>query len=117
VRIIQIIPSLAAGGLERVATTLTVALAVAGDDVTVCTRGATHHRANERALVDAGVETRRWWGDGAHRHPATEMFPRAPLPVTEMLARSTIAVPFYRDLSALQIQTVTGAVRSVLPVR
>jgi dTDP-4-amino-4,6-dideoxygalactose transaminase len=71
----------------------------------------------ERALVDAGVETRRWWGDGAHRHPATEIFPRAPLPVTEMLARSTIAVPFYRDLSALQIQTVTGAVRSVLPVR
>jgi glycosyltransferase involved in cell wall biosynthesis len=34
---------------------LTVALAAAGDDVTVCTRGATHHRANERALLEAGI--------------------------------------------------------------
>jgi dTDP-4-amino-4,6-dideoxygalactose transaminase len=71
----------------------------------------------ELALAGAGVETRQWWGVGAHRHLATEMFPRAPLPVTEMLARSTIAMPFYRDLSVSQIQTVTGAIRSVLPAR
>jgi dTDP-4-amino-4,6-dideoxygalactose transaminase len=71
----------------------------------------------ERALAGAGVETRRWWGDGAHRHPATEKFPRAPLPVTEMLARSTISVPFYRDLDSSQIQTVTDAIRSALPAQ
>ncbi|HJP68189.1 MAG TPA: aminotransferase class I/II-fold pyridoxal phosphate-dependent enzyme, partial [Sphingomicrobium sp.] len=69
----------------------------------------------ESALAAAGVETRRWWGDGAHRHPATETFPRGPLPVTEMLARSTISVPFYRDLDLPQIQTVTGAIQSILP--
>ena len=71
----------------------------------------------ERALAGAGVETRRWWGDGAHRHPATEKIPRAPLPVTEMLARSTISVPFYRDLDSSQIQTVTDAIRSALPAQ
>ena len=71
----------------------------------------------ERALADAGVETRRWWGDGAHRHPSTAAFPCSPLPVTEMLARSTISVPFYRDLDLSKIETVTGAIRSVLPVQ
>jgi dTDP-4-amino-4,6-dideoxygalactose transaminase len=71
----------------------------------------------ERALAGAGVETRRWWGDGAHRHPATEMFPRAALPVTEGLARSTISVPFYRDIDLPQIQTVASAIRSVLPAQ
>jgi dTDP-4-amino-4,6-dideoxygalactose transaminase len=53
----------------------------------------------EGALARAGVETRRWWGAGAHRHPPTEGLARDPLPVTEMLAESTLGVPFYRDLA------------------
>jgi dTDP-4-amino-4,6-dideoxygalactose transaminase len=52
----------------------------------------------EAALTRGGVETRRWWGAGAHRHPPTEALRRDPLPVTEMLVESTLAVPFYRDL-------------------
>jgi len=52
----------------------------------------------EAALTRGGVETRRWWGDGAHRHPPTATLPRDELPVTEMLTESTLAVPFYRDL-------------------
>jgi dTDP-4-amino-4,6-dideoxygalactose transaminase len=71
----------------------------------------------ERALARAGIETRRWWGDGAHRHPATEMFPRDALPVTEMLVRSTISVPFYRDIGLSQIETVAGVIRSLLPAQ
>jgi glycosyltransferase involved in cell wall biosynthesis len=58
-RIIQIIPTLAAGGLERVATTLAIGLAAGGDHVVVCTRGATDHRANELALQRAGVPIER----------------------------------------------------------
>lgn len=76
-RIIQIIPSLAAGGLERVATTLTVALAEGGDELVVCTRGATHHRANERALLEAGI--------------AIELVPR-PRPRPRQLLRSARAI-------------------------
>jgi dTDP-4-amino-4,6-dideoxygalactose transaminase len=68
----------------------------------------------ERALAEAGVETRRWWGDGAHLHPSTAGFPRRALPVTEMLAKSTISVPFYRDLDPAHIDTVSAVVRAVV---
>jgi dTDP-4-amino-4,6-dideoxygalactose transaminase len=71
----------------------------------------------ERVLAAAGVETRRWWGDGAHLHPSTAMFPRAALPVTEQLAKSTLSVPFYRDLNQTQIETVTAAIRTAMSAR
>jgi dTDP-4-amino-4,6-dideoxygalactose transaminase len=62
------------------------------------------------ALAADGIETRQWWGTGAHAHPATIAFPRAPLPVSETLARSTIAVPLYRDLDAKHIMYITERV-------
>ena len=52
----------------------------------------------EQSLADCDIETRRWWGAGAHAHPATASFPRTALPATDTLARSTLAVPFYRDI-------------------
>jgi dTDP-4-amino-4,6-dideoxygalactose transaminase len=67
----------------------------------------------ELALADAGIETRHWWGTGAHAHPATAQFPRAPLPVTEALAGSTFAVPFYRGLASTEIQSVCNAMLAV----
>ncbi|MEP6813403.1 MAG: glycosyltransferase [Actinomycetota bacterium] len=51
----QIIPTLSAGGLERVATSLTLRLAADGDDVVVCTRGATTHLVFRDELVAAGI--------------------------------------------------------------
>ena len=68
----------------------------------------------ERALADAGVETRRWWGQGAHLHPSTTAFPRSALPVTETLAKSTLSVPFYRDVDPAEIEKVAGVVRAVV---
>ena len=65
----------------------------------------------EHALSSAGIETRRWWGDGTHRHPSTAMFPRGVLPVTETLAKSTLSVPFYRELGLAQIEKVADALR------
>ena len=65
-----------------------------------------------KSLADNGVETRRWWGNGAHLHPATKEFPRTAVPVTETLARSTLAVPFSRDISATEISRVAEAVLS-----
>lgn len=64
----------------------------------------------EQALAAAGIDTRRWWGEGAHAHPATSAFPRGPLPTAEALARSTIAVPFFRDLQAADVQRVADHV-------
>jgi dTDP-4-amino-4,6-dideoxygalactose transaminase len=66
----------------------------------------------ESALAQAEVETRRWWGEGAHAHPATAAFPRASLPATEALAHSTIAVPFFRDLGPADIRRVAECVLS-----
>jgi dTDP-4-amino-4,6-dideoxygalactose transaminase len=60
----------------------------------------------ERSLHAAGIETRRWWGHGAHVHPATARYPRMSLPVTEALAKTTIAVPHYRDLGADQVARI-----------
>jgi dTDP-4-amino-4,6-dideoxygalactose transaminase len=60
----------------------------------------------EIMLQKAGIETRRWWGDGAHTHPSTVHLPRTAVPVTDQLARSTIAVPFYRDMEAVEIDRV-----------
>jgi dTDP-4-amino-4,6-dideoxygalactose transaminase len=69
----------------------------------------------EQALADAGVETRRWWGEGAHAHAATVTFPRSALPTTQTLARSTLSLPFYRDLEPAQIEHVSEAVLAVTP--
>jgi dTDP-4-amino-4,6-dideoxygalactose transaminase len=68
----------------------------------------------ERALAARRIETRRWWGLGAHAHPATAHHPRTSLPVTEMLAKSTIGVPFYRDLALGAISKIARMVRTTL---
>jgi dTDP-4-amino-4,6-dideoxygalactose transaminase len=57
-------------------------------------------------LAQSGIETRRWWGVGAHAHAATRGFPCGAIPTTEALARSTIALPFSRDLRRADIERV-----------
>lgn len=54
-RIIQVVPSLAAGGLERIATTLSVRLAGSGDDIVVAMSSDHTNRAFEAELRGAGV--------------------------------------------------------------
>jgi dTDP-4-amino-4,6-dideoxygalactose transaminase len=75
------------------------------------------HGAAQRALANAGVETRSWWGRGAHSYPATVKFPHAAeLTVTERLANSTIGLPCYQDLQQGEIrkiaETLVAAVSS-----
>ena len=60
----------------------------------------------ETMLVQSGIESRRWWGAGAHRHTVTASFPSCSLPVTDALANGTIALPFFRDLRANEIERV-----------
>src|SRR5207302_7663837 len=64
------------------------------------------------ALADAEIETRQWWGKGAHAHRATAELPRTSLPATEELARSTIALPYFRDLGPGEIRRVVEAIRA-----
>src|SRR5258708_28930564 len=62
----------------------------------------------EAALEAGGIETRRWWGEGAHAYPATRDYPCGPLAVTTDLAQSTFAVPFYRDLPEANIDRIAN---------
>lgn len=66
-----------------------------------------------QALAAAGIETRRWWGMGAHRHPATVDFPCAVLAATEHLAGATLGVPFYRDIGTSEIDQIAHILRSI----
>lgn len=67
-----------------------------------------------QALAEDGIDTRRWWEDGAHAHPASRSYPAAPLPVTERLARSTVGLPFSRDLAADEVRRVADNLMRVL---
>jgi dTDP-4-amino-4,6-dideoxygalactose transaminase len=66
------------------------------------------HAQALQALAAAAIETRLWWGSGAHAQPATAAFPRAALPTTEALATSTLGLPFYPDLASEQIRRIAA---------
>lgn len=68
---------------------------------------ATKAAPTEKILNRAKIETRRWWGAGAHTHHTMNNFPRTTLPATEALANSTIALPFFRDLTDDEIKKVS----------
>jgi dTDP-4-amino-4,6-dideoxygalactose transaminase len=64
----------------------------------------------ERVLANARIDSRSWWGRGAHVHPATAACPRSPLPATERLLRSTVGVPLFRDMTAADVGRVTNCI-------
>ncbi|HEX4095894.1 MAG TPA: aminotransferase class I/II-fold pyridoxal phosphate-dependent enzyme, partial [Caulobacteraceae bacterium] len=68
----------------------------------------------ESVLESFGVETRRWWGDGCHKSPAFADCPREGLPVTDLLAASTIGLPFAVDLPLDHIQRLAAGLAAVL---
>jgi dTDP-4-amino-4,6-dideoxygalactose transaminase len=69
----------------------------------------------ETRLQHVGIESRRWWGDGAHAHASTRHFPRTTLAITEHLARSTIGVPFFRDMASNNVEDVVEAMCAIAP--
>ena len=89
-------------GIDWISSTCVVE--VPGSDIVV----------TERALADAGIETRRWWGQGSHLHPSTSRFARGPLPATEALAKSTLGIPFFRELDHSQIERVAEVMQAAM---
>ena len=67
----------------------------------------------EQHMHRLAIETRRWWGNGAHAHLSMAPCPRAPLPVTEELSRSTLAIPIFRDLKTTDIDRIIAGVETV----
>lgn len=66
-------------------------------------------------LAAAGIDSRDWWGRGAHRHAATRHLTCEPLPLTDRLGASTIGVPFYVDMPLEYANTVVDALARNLP--
>lgn len=68
------------------------------------------------ALADSGIETRAWWGRGAHAHAALAALPRGELPNTEWLGRHSIGLPFAADMNEDEVDRVCVALlRSLGP--
>jgi len=61
-------------------------------------------------LAAMGLETRRWWGDGLHRHAAFASCPRQPLPVTDRLATGVLGLPCWLDLGEAELSRIASAV-------
>jgi dTDP-4-amino-4,6-dideoxygalactose transaminase len=72
------------------------------------------HAQAQQALATAGIETRLWWGKGAHDQPATATFPRARLQVTVNLAKSTFGLPLYQDLERDQAHYIAATLAAAV---
>lgn len=59
-------------------------------------------------MAAAGVEWRRWWGLGCHRHPAFAEMPRADLSGTDALAPRVLGLPFHDGLSEADLDRVVA---------
>ena len=69
-------------------------------------------------LAGAGIGTLQWWGAGCHAQPAFRACPAERLTVTRDVARRTTGLPFWQDLTAVQIEAVCAALDRVSrPVR
>jgi dTDP-4-amino-4,6-dideoxygalactose transaminase len=76
----------------------------------------THERADEliALLGERGVEARSYYRTPIHHQPSMAQYAGVELPVTDELARTTLALPMSPMLGADQIAEVVAAVRSAL---
>jgi dTDP-4-amino-4,6-dideoxygalactose transaminase len=76
----------------------------------------THERADQliALLGERGVEARSYYRTPLHRQPSMAKYAGGELPVTDELARTTVALPMSPVLGADQIAEVVAAVRSAL---
>lgn len=75
---------------------------------------AGHAGAVAAALRARGIDSRQWWEKGCHRMPAFQDCPRTRLPATEGLAECVLGLPYFIDMTAVQIARVAEALRSAL---
>jgi dTDP-4-amino-4,6-dideoxygalactose transaminase len=58
-------------------------------------------------LDEAAIQTRDWWNKGCHKEPAFSSIETVgELPNTQILAETTLGIPFYRDIADAQIDKI-----------
>jgi dTDP-4-amino-4,6-dideoxygalactose transaminase len=62
-------------------------------------------------MTRSGIEWRRWWGFGTHKHPAFAHFPHAPLTWTDDVAARVIGIPFHESITPIEMERVVACLR------
>jgi dTDP-4-amino-4,6-dideoxygalactose transaminase len=65
-------------------------------------------------LLEEGIETRAWWGQGCHVQPAFADCPHDPLPVTEDLGARVLGLPHFADMQREDVFAVCEALTELL---
>jgi dTDP-4-amino-4,6-dideoxygalactose transaminase len=68
-------------------------------------------------LLQSGIETRQWWGEGCHVQPAFMDCPRSTLAVTEELGSRVLGLPHFPDMQKRDVDDVLGALSDALSRR
>ena len=71
----------------------------------------------ERTLAERGIETRRWWSAGCHRMPAFADLERSDMATTDLVASTSLGLPFFRGLSDADATVIGDALRDAVGVR
>lgn len=70
------------------------------------------------ALWDNGIDSRFWYAFGIHGEAGFGPFARDDMPVTDVLSRRLLGLPFYCDLPEAEIEAISGIVaRASTPAR
>ena len=69
--------------------------------------------AAERALSQAGIDHRLWYGTGCHRHSAYTGYARDPLPDTDEIAPRVIGLPVSVDLPEAAISDIVAVLAAI----
>ncbi len=65
-------------------------------------------------LAESGIETKQWWGEGCHGHPAFMDCPRSSLTVTEELGARVLGLPHFPDMRKQNVDQVASALSEAL---
>lgn len=67
------------------------------------------HRAEE-SLAAAGIMSRRWWPMPCSMMKAFATYTEVSVPISERLATSTLGLPFFRDLTSVEVARIVSAI-------
>jgi dTDP-4-amino-4,6-dideoxygalactose transaminase len=70
--------------------------------------------AIEARLAEAGIASRRWYGQGLRGHAAFADLPGLPTPVADELARRTLGLPCWAGLRPGDLEEIAGIVRQAI---
>ena len=65
-------------------------------------------------LQEKGIASRKIWGDGVHKYFAYDGIERAKMPVTEMLAREVVFLPYSIDIPDKDLDHIITTLREIL---